>query len=224
MHLIFDMRYNIKRMQFNWRTFKKHWKKIKWTKVTWYSKLAALVFFIAVVPVITFTLGAEYQKTLTSLGNSSMLEMSLDGFVPRSHDDQNGMVAITIYKPADAALYAKKIADFESGKFGNKNVIQIMTKDDFVSEQVSVKLPEPYDIVRETANAAAMQVDSEVGPLKVTNFVVENGTAYVELNIDTDGWAGVSFVKDYANPIIRQTLLQFPQITRVIFGPAKFQK
>jgi hypothetical protein len=36
---------------------------IKLNEVTWYSKLAAVIFFIGVLPVLTFYIGIQYQKT-----------------------------------------------------------------------------------------------------------------------------------------------------------------
>ncbi|MEI8061920.1 MAG: hypothetical protein WCG97_01325 [bacterium] len=36
---------------------------IKFNKVTWYSKLAALILFILVVPTLTFYIGREYERT-----------------------------------------------------------------------------------------------------------------------------------------------------------------
>ncbi len=43
---------------------------IEWNKVTWYSKLGAVLLFIVVVPVITFVIGKEYQKTIDVLENN----------------------------------------------------------------------------------------------------------------------------------------------------------
>ena len=37
---------------------------IKWNEYTWYSKLAAFVFFIVVLPIWTFHIGTVYQRTL----------------------------------------------------------------------------------------------------------------------------------------------------------------
>lgn len=42
-------------------------KKIVWNKVTWYSKLLAAIFFIFVVPLITFKIGTEYAYTRAQL-------------------------------------------------------------------------------------------------------------------------------------------------------------
>jgi hypothetical protein len=36
---------------------------IKWNKYTWYSKWAAIVFFLLVLPVWTFYLGMQFEKT-----------------------------------------------------------------------------------------------------------------------------------------------------------------
>ncbi|HLP44283.1 MAG TPA: hypothetical protein VK145_03340 [Candidatus Nanoarchaeia archaeon] len=36
--------------------------KIEWNKVTWYSKWASLLFFILVLPVLTFCIGMKYQE------------------------------------------------------------------------------------------------------------------------------------------------------------------
>lgn len=47
---------------------------LKWNEVTWYSKLFALIFFIAIFPTITFCIGREYQKTIDSLNGYSTEE------------------------------------------------------------------------------------------------------------------------------------------------------
>jgi hypothetical protein len=40
---------------------------IKWNQITWYSKLGAIILFIAVVPVLTFYIGTQYEKTVIDL-------------------------------------------------------------------------------------------------------------------------------------------------------------
>ena len=44
--------------------------KIEWNKVTWYSKLLALVIFVA-LPFIGFYYGAQYGKTVAAIGQTS---------------------------------------------------------------------------------------------------------------------------------------------------------
>jgi hypothetical protein len=54
----------------------------------------------------------------------------------------------------------------------------------------------------------------------VSYFKVVGDTAYVLLNIDLDGWAGVSFAIARAHPIVEKTLLTFPEIKKVVFDVA----
>jgi hypothetical protein len=43
---------------------------IKWNKVTWYSRLLALILFLLVIPVLTFYIGTQYEKTVIVLTNA----------------------------------------------------------------------------------------------------------------------------------------------------------
>jgi hypothetical protein len=38
---------------------------IEWNRVTWYSRLAAIIFFIGVLPVLTFCMGKQYAEVRT---------------------------------------------------------------------------------------------------------------------------------------------------------------
>ncbi len=40
---------------------------IKWNEYTWYSRLAAIVFFILILPSLTFYIGVQYQLTKSSI-------------------------------------------------------------------------------------------------------------------------------------------------------------
>ncbi|MEA2715584.1 MAG: hypothetical protein QOG91_612 [Candidatus Parcubacteria bacterium] len=42
--------------------------KIVWNKVTWFSKLAAVIFFLLIVPILTFYIGRQYEKTVETYG------------------------------------------------------------------------------------------------------------------------------------------------------------
>ncbi|MBC7766839.1 hypothetical protein H7Y21_02505 [Arenimonas sp.] len=35
---------------------------IQWNKVTWYSRLAAIILFILLIPMLTFYIGMKYQE------------------------------------------------------------------------------------------------------------------------------------------------------------------
>jgi len=48
---------------------------IQWNKVTWYSKLGAAALFIAVVPVLTFYIGMQYERTAEVLRNTPLADV-----------------------------------------------------------------------------------------------------------------------------------------------------
>ena len=53
---------------------------IKWYEVTWYSKLGAALVLFGVLPVLSFHVGKEYEKTLQI--NDSVVEVSNNQEVP----------------------------------------------------------------------------------------------------------------------------------------------
>ena len=46
---------------------------IKWNEYTWYSKTLAAIFFIIVLPILTFYLGTQYQATKDLVGDTASL-------------------------------------------------------------------------------------------------------------------------------------------------------
>ncbi len=49
---------------------------IKFNEVTWYSKLATIIFFIGIWPVLTFYIGIQYEKALQISLNETTLEVT----------------------------------------------------------------------------------------------------------------------------------------------------
>ena len=93
----------------------------------------------------------------------------------------------------------------------------------FVKKKVVV--PYSTNLVGATADAAAKELGpSQVGPTTIIYLKIKNGTAYVLLNIDTDGWAGVSFSRAYCHPIVEKTLLQFKNMKQVVWDEAPGEK
>jgi hypothetical protein len=89
----------------------------------------------------------------------------------------------------------------------------------FVKKPVVV--PYSTDLVRASADAAAKEIGlTQMGPARIVYLKMEHGTAYVLLNIDCDGWAGVSFSRAYSHPIVEKTLLQYKKIKRVVWNRA----
>ncbi len=50
--------------------------KIKWNKVTWYSRWGAIILFIILLPILTFYIGRRYEETLQIL-NAEPLQFSV---------------------------------------------------------------------------------------------------------------------------------------------------
>lgn len=59
---------------------------IEWNEITWYSKMAAILVFIGVLPAWSFYLGREYQKTVEFLesGITVVVNISADSFPTRT--------------------------------------------------------------------------------------------------------------------------------------------
>jgi hypothetical protein len=49
--------------------------KIIWNQVTWYSKLLAVIFFIIIVPALTFYIGKQYQitRSINNIDNTTVI-------------------------------------------------------------------------------------------------------------------------------------------------------
>ena len=115
---------------------------------------------------------------------------------------------VTVFVPADPQAFSEMITgeqDFQKAEampFVKKNMV----------------VPYSTDLLRASADAAAREAGStQMGPTTIVYLKVENNTVYALLNIDTDGWAGVSFSRAYCHPIVEKTLLQFQNIKQVVW-------
>ncbi len=78
---------------------------IVFNKVTWYSKLAAVILFLLVVPTLTFYIGTQYQLT-KDITSNVIVELP---FVKVKHPPVTSMVKNPI------SFYAKEIFKLNSG-------------------------------------------------------------------------------------------------------------
>lgn len=92
--------------------------------------------------------------------------------------------------------------------------------DSWQFETKTVAVPEGSTTAAYAAEVAANQIGLGGGPARaeVTHFSIVNGTAYILLNIDQDGWTGVSFAQSKVHPIVVHTLRLYPGIGNVVFG------
>ncbi len=133
-----------------------------------------------------------------------------------SEDEVLATSTVTIMVPNDLQAYKKAMTEFIQVS-GGVNPSKTWP---FVVRTVTVSAT--TDVVRTTAEAAAEYIPTQAGTSSlVVYFKVMNGTAYVLLNMDIDGWAGVSAAIAQVHPIVEKTLLQFPQIKEVQFQPAQ---
>ena len=90
----------------------------------------------------------------------------------------------------------------------------------FVKKQVVV--PYSRNLLRASADGAAREAGpTQMGPATIVYWKMKDGTAFYLLNIDRDGWAGVSFTRAYCHLIIEKTLLQqFKTVKRVVWNEA----
>jgi len=121
----------------------------------------------------------------------------------------------TVLVPADMQKYNEMITGEQDFKRAAESP--------FVKKKVVV--PYSTNLVGAAADAAAKELGpSQAGPTTIIYLKIKNGTAYVLLNIDRDGWAGVSFSWARCHPVVEKTLLQFKQVKSVVWDEAPGEK
>ena len=115
--------------------------------------------------------------------------------------------------PRNITDYVKQVDEYTSS--GGKDPSLTWTYD-----TADITVPEGSTTLAYAAEVAANQIKLGGGPSRatVTHFKVVGKTAYVLLNIDEDGWAGVSFVLHKIHPLVERTILLDTSITKVVFG------
>ena len=89
----------------------------------------------------------------------------------------------------------------------------------FVHERLTVM--HVSDVAFASAEAAAEKASAQSQePVRILNFTVKNGTAYVDMSLNDlqDAWAGISFTIAKVEPLIGKDLSQFPNIHQVVFA------
>ncbi len=123
---------------------------------------------------------------------------------------------LTIIVPADVETYKSKIAEYV--QVGGDDPLPTI---EFIKKEITPA--DHVDDMKASAKAAARVISPAGGgpqTADVDYLKVDNGTAYILLNIDKDGWAGVSVTRAQIHPLVEKTLLQFSTINKVIFDYA----
>ena len=126
---------------------------------------------------------------------------------------------ITIMIPENENIYKEKMTQF--AQEGGEDPLKTIK---FIEKKINI--PYASDIIKASAQAAAEEIAPSGGPAKasIAYFKVQNGVAYALLDIDLDGWAGVSVSLAVIHPLVEKTLLQFSEINRVVFDYAPEDK
>lgn len=134
---------------------------------------------------------------------------------PSTEVEVTSQTQVTILVPENLAAYRKAMNVYSSD--GGVNPSKTWS---FVKKTVDVAPTD--DVIRASAEAAAELIPPQGGPAhaSVAYLKIKEKTVYVMLNIDLDGWAGVSFSRNQIHPVVERTLLQFPQIQSVVFNVA----
>lgn len=145
----------------------------------------------------------KYQQPVLNTDNSLPIE-NVENFS-----------AITIMVPENYALYKQKMTEF--AQVGGVDPL-----DNTKFEKKVINIPLTTDLINASAQAAAEEIAPSGGPAKasIAYLKVQNKTAHVLLDIDLDGWAGVSTSLAIIHPLVEKTLMQFPEINSVVFGYA----
>ena len=169
---------------------------------------------IILVVIIVILLGAVGYFAFVKKSTPIVQQTSTPTSTPPSATNPiSSQTTITILVPNDVAAYDKAMTTYvhEGGQDPSKTW-------SFVKKTLNV--PYTNDVIRASAEAAAEQLTPYGGPAKasIAYLKIQNSTAYVLLDIDLDGWAGVSASLGRIHPLVEKTLLQFPQIEHVVFG------
>lgn len=126
---------------------------------------------------------------------------------------------LTIMVPEDDEQYKQAMTEFVQA--GGQDPLPTTT---FIPKEFVI--PHTEDLIRASAQAAAQEIPPGGGPqhASIAYFTIQNDTAYVLLDIDLNGWAGVSVSIAIIHPLVEKTLLQFPEITKVVFDYAPENK
>lgn len=119
---------------------------------------------------------------------------------------------IAIVVPADLEKYESAMTEY--AQVGGANPLDTM---DFT--QKVLEIPETENVALATAAAAAAEIKIHGDQIPtVEYFEVQNETAYIQLNIDLDAWAGISVAIAKIRPLVEMSLLELPEVDSVVWG------
>jgi hypothetical protein len=77
---------------------------IEWNKVTWYSKLAAVIFFLLILPLWTFCLGRSYEKALLAIEEETRSSYTLSPLEEAGNSFRNDTASAIGYSGVEGTV------------------------------------------------------------------------------------------------------------------------
>lgn len=134
---------------------------IKWNEVTWYSKLAAIIFLIGVFPVVTFYIGTQYQATLDVISfeaPDSVQLVPINDVTLRNTDNvfRNADNAFEIQYPKEFVLSEDDEAEFNK----DPNLLYRVTISNSYGYQKGTDLDTAYIQILASTSTATCLIDT----------------------------------------------------------------
>ncbi len=127
--------------------------------------------------------------------------------------------AVKIFYPADRQRYDSLMNRYFNGEIPDPLAgIKLVFRTEY--------LPQDGEIKKEAALLAYRQYPPFGNPdnAAIHYFMQEGDTVYILLNADVDGWPGVSAFLARVRPLIEKTLLQFPDVKKIVWGTMPGEK
>jgi hypothetical protein len=186
-------------------------KNIKWNEVTWYSKLAAIIVFLLFLPILTFYIGTQYQKTIDqNLDNVSSYILPLNKVSDLGSTSTQKTMTIKVALLA-TQLDSSNKKDFRGCDLLVKQVPYSTTPLESALKELfqSSDSWNPGDLV--PSNFIASQKD-----LHFDKVILENGVAKIYMTGKVGPLSGVCDDQRLKFQL-EETALQFPTVKSVEF-------
>ncbi len=167
----------------------------------------------------------EIRSFFSSVPSSSTGSLMLFEFSPRDGEIVNKLIIpvrlptktmnVTIWVPNDWQAWSKAINNHENGDGPAPNPIQWLQP----QSRVAVETRAPMQATLANLLQWLKKITQKNDELEIKNFLFKKGVAYVELGMDQNGWAGVSYDRAMIDPLIEMTLLKFSGVKKVVRGP-----
>jgi len=151
--------------------------------------------------ILFLELALSFSQAQPSKGNDNVCSLK-----------QTDSVSIRIMAPKHIARYIDTMTAFI-----NNGGVDPSEAWKFIKKHIRISYTS--DIIKASAEAAAEFIPTAGGPehASIAYLKLKDKIAYVLLDIDIDGWAGVSYSIALIHPLVEKTLLRFRKINKVIF-------